>query len=673
MGRKTNAGPAAPLVSLPLESETLVWAGNSRTRRIRWIAAGLLAAAVVAVVVTVFEAPPTRSTERADLHEDPVPRLPQRRRASWRETDNPARDGWETEAFHVRAKKQLAALGNLLAQPGTMDAEAVAGLITDDYAAAPLLPRDLTTVFEDRHIKVERVGSEARGVDSIRDPAADAPSSLSGRGAKGMAAALRAAAAPFTGAKDLQFEFKVFDVRKSPGEVLTRQYFSISGQTESGVLEQHATWDIRWAPGDGTQLPRVRSIHVKDFEQSTIRQTGGALFADCTRSVLGDNATYADQFLHGMNHWFERIQETRYYTLFGNPGLAVGDVNGDGLDDLYVCQETGLPNRLFIQQPDGTAREASAEWGVDWLESSRSALLVDLDNDSDQDLVVAILGGVVLAENDGQQQFDLREVLTTADDTMSLSAADIDRDGRLDLYVCVYHGNEGWESAGGQPLPASAAGFVVHDAHEGGRNSLFRNEISADGTWKFTDITRDVGLDVNNHRWSFAAAWEDFDNDGDQDLYVANDFGRDSLYRNDPDLKLGEQGSARTYVDIGATAHIEDSAFGMSISWGDYDRDGSMDAYVANMWSAAGNRIAFQNEFKPEAAAEIKRRYRRLARGNTLLRNQGDGTFADQSSPAGVAMGRWSWCSNFVDVNNDGWEDLVVANGFITTENTSDL
>ena len=116
-----------------------------------------------------------------------------------------------------------------------------------------------------------------------------------------------------------------------------------------------------------------------------------------------------------------------------NPGLAVGDVNGDGLDDLYVCQEAGLPNRLFVQNHDGTAKEQSASWGVDWLESSRSALLVDLNNDGDQDLVVAILGGVVVAENDGQGRFRLRDVLPSGDDAMSLSAVGYDMDGRLDL------------------------------------------------------------------------------------------------------------------------------------------------------------------------------------------------------------------------------------------------
>jgi hypothetical protein len=261
---------------------------------------------------------------------------------------------------------------------------------------------------------------------------------------------------------------------------------------------------------------------------------------------------------------------------------------------------------------------------------------------------------------------------------MSLSAVDYDMDGRLDIYVCAYSKNRrlGSEDSGGLPGAGAGAGFVVHDANDGGNNTLFHNQISADGTWRFTDVTGEVGLDANNHRYSFAASWDDFDNDGDQDLYVANDYGRDNLYRNDlssPSLTEAGQGAGRQFVDISETAHIENSAFGMSITWGDYDRDGWMDVYVSNMWSSAGNRITFQNKFKPQAPQEIKSRYQRLARGNTLLRNRGDGTFGDRSAPAGIEMGRWAWGSHFVDLNNDGWEDLIVSNGYITTEDTGDL
>ena len=111
----------------------------------------------------------------------------------------------------------------------------------------------------------------------------------------------------------------------------------------------------------------------------------------------------------------------------------------------------------------------------------------------------------------------------------------------------------------------------------------------------------------------------------------------------------------------------------MGVAWADFDHDGWMDVYVSNMYSAAGNRIATQSAFKPNSDEQVRTRLLRFARGNSLFKNQGDGTFADVSEAAGVTMGRWAWSSNFVDLNNDGWDDLVVANGYVTTEDSGDL
>ena len=111
----------------------------------------------------------------------------------------------------------------------------------------------------------------------------------------------------------------------------------------------------------------------------------------------------------------------------------------------------------------------------------------------------------------------------------------------------------------------------------------------------------------------------------------------------------------------------------MSVSWGDYNRDGFMDLYIGNMFSSAGNRIAYQEKFHSAASEEFKTRYRRLARGNSLFEGQSDGTFRDVSVAAGATMGRWAWGSVFADVNNDGWDDLLVGNGFVTGKNPDDL
>src|SRR5207249_2283795 len=110
-----------------------------------------------------------------------------------------------------------------------------------------------------------------------------------------------------------------------------------------------------------------------------------------------------------------------------------------------------------------------------------------------------------------------------------LSAADYDLDGDLDLYVCAYKRDDLVEQSGVLSIDASAD-FLYHDANDGAPNVLFRSRGRG---FEFADATAEVGLDENNHRYSFASSWEDFDLDGDPDLYVANDFGRNNLYRND--------------------------------------------------------------------------------------------------------------------------------------------
>ncbi len=489
-----------------------------------------------------------------------------------------------------------------------------------------------------------------------------------------MAEALRQAGAGFADAREVRSAFKVFRVEPRPNGVATHQYVSLSGVNNSGVVEHHATWKILWqlSTQDAKAPPKIQKIEINDLEKVQTNHARGPLFADCTEAVLGRNDSYRRQFALGLNHWLERIPFRAMLTRFGTPGIALGDVNGDGLDDLYVCQEPGLPNRLFIQNPDGTVSDVSAQWGVDWLEDSRSAVIVDLDNDGDQDLAVAIYGNIVVAANEGQRRFEIQTVLSGSPSTSSLTACDVDQDGRLDLYVCGYAPDHSLDEAGVAPMGAVSRRFVYHDDENGAANTLYRNE-TAHSRWDFTDITQQLGLDENNRRWSLAAAWEDYDNDGDPDLYVANDYGRNNLYRND--LVNGKP----TFVDVAAAANAEDSASGMSVTWGDYDRDGRMDIYISNMFSAAGNRITFQEKFKSDAPAEVRGRLQRFARGNTLLRNVAGKTepsdvhFSDESIRAGVTMGRWAWGSNFVDLDNDGWEDLFVANGYLTTEDSGDL
>jgi hypothetical protein len=201
--------------------------------------------------------------------------------------------------------------------------------------------------------------------------------------------------------------------------------------------------------------------------------------------------------------------------------------------------------------------------------------------------------------------------------------------------------------------------YPYHDANNGAPNHLLRN----DGGWRFTDVTAASGMNENNRRFSLAASWCDYDDDGDPDLYVANDFGRTNLYRND--------GGGR-FRDVAAEAGVEDIGNGMSVAWEDYDADGRIDLHVGNMWSSAGNRLVDQPAFR-KASAGTQEIYRRMARGNSLFRSLGGGRFEDVSEESGTTFGRWAWSSKFIDHDSDGREDLYVANGFVTNESHDDL
>ena len=610
-------------------------------------------AAVVALFVWGNGSLPTEP-ERPDREYENVVKLPSQLGASWSEVDNPEADGWDTEAFQAEAKKRLKELGKQLSHPGQLSAEQLAGLVGENFQCADLVPSDFPVVYQDANLLVQRWQASDPDFSAER---------LTHDGAAGWLAALEQLAAPFESdatKQEVKCQFKIY--RVSPlGDQLTetRQLVSLLGDGPEGRVEQHSDWIARWTI-DSEGQHRLVGLQPISIEQTRGQRKAG-LFTDVTDSVLAGSGTPEGQFRLGLDHWFERVQDQRYSAFIGISGVALGDVDGDGLEDMYVCQETGLPNRLYLQQADGTLKDVSAEWGVDWLQTSRSALLLDLDNDGDQDLAVAIMGGIALAENEGTR-FKVKKVLPTTDDTTSMVAADYDNDGRLDLYVCTNFSN----TSLGNELPSDSADFVIHDANDGGRNSLFHNEMEQ-GEWNFRDVTSEVGLDVNNQKYSWAAAWEDYDNDGDMDLYVANDFGRDNLYQQEM-----VDGQIR-FSDVAELANIENAASGMSTSFGDFNRDGLMDVFISNMYSSAGNRVAFQEQFKPDAPAEVRNRMARLARGNTLLQNRGDGSFEDVSEASGVEMGRWAWGSLFFDLNNDGWEDLMVANGFVTTEDTGDL
>ena len=550
---------------------------------------------------------------------------------------DPTEDGWDSEAFSAAATKQLKLLAKELSTPSKLSNDSIAKFFIQDTALSlQLKPANLSEFYRDSEFHIQRGGPES--APSQNDPVI----------------AFRSLLSTIQSTNTLQTEVKLYRIDKAGNDFTSRVMFNATGQSIEGPKQINTEWLCHWTPD--IETPHIKSIALLSYEESIrLAKNKTSLLNDCTADLLGHNKAYREQLLRSTDHWRARIPVNLGLDVVANHGLALGDVNGDGLDDLYLCQQGGLPNRLFIQNPDGTLTDHTRQSGAGWLDYCASALIVDLDNDGDRDLAVSQDFKRLLMENDGSGRFSLSFGTSTHAQTFSISAADFDLDGDLDIYACGYNPSADRVRSGalGEPLP-------YHDAQNGGANMLLSN----DGGWEFNEVTENVGLNHNNNRFSFAATWEDYDDDGDPDLYVANDYGRNNLYEN----------TSGRFVDVAAELGIEDMASGMSASWGDFNRDGRLDIYISNMFSAAGNRITFQRQFKPGAPQAMLAQYQRHARGNTLFQADQEGRgFSDVSVEQGVTMGRWAWGSRFVDLNNDGWEDLVVANGFISTEDTGDL
>jgi hypothetical protein len=575
----------------------------------------------------------------------PVPLLTDRSERSplhgvFKKTEATEDPSWKTEVLAEKAKQQLKKLAKLLfkAPRKPFTDEELSKIVYSSFEGETIYP-DLEEVYRSPSFLISRKTSTGP-VASFRPAVQIWRNSIKPGRIDGEAA----------------IRWKVIAVEELEDGFSTDVRLEIDGASPSGSrMSQIAELTCQWT---GDQTPLLRTWKIKRFEEIQLLASSPTPFLDHAVGLMKHEKTYSDQLALGADYWYGNF-DVAFGVQQGNQGISICDINSDGREDLFVCQPAGLPSRMYLQQEDGGLKDVTEKSGLNWLDDARSALFVDLDGDGDEDLALGLGYSLTIHENDGQGRFRLRVEIDMYSWPASLATADYDNDGDLDLYFCGYTPRNDVE-----PGDLFANPVPYQDANNGARNFFIENL----GSFDFADITAKCGLSENNRRFSFAASWEDYDQDGDQDLYVANDFGRNNLYRND----LLEDGSRR-FVDVAAEAGVEDVAAGMSVSWGDCNRDGLPDLYISNMFSSAGGRIAFQRQFQNASKEEIRAQLQRHARGNTLYQNRGDGTFADVSVESGVTMGRWAWASHFVDLNNDAWEDLVVTNGFHTTEDTGDL
>ncbi|MGA8539085.1 MAG: FG-GAP-like repeat-containing protein, partial [Terriglobales bacterium] len=447
--------------------------------------------------------------------------------------------------------------------------------------------------------------------------------------------------------------------KSSSGQLQTRVRYELVATGNGFYREQRlGYWQIAWdrSAQEGSASGELRLRSWQTLEETQSRSTGPG-YIDIAGAALGGNASYSSQLLHGTDYWRTVLDGACGIDVYGHNGVSIGDIDGDGFDDLYVCQPAGLPNRLYRNRGDGTFEDITEGSGVGILENTACALIVDVDNDGRQDLIVVRATGPMLFLNEGggkfRQKANAFQFVNPPQGTFTGAAvADYDRDGWLDIYFCLYVYYQGTDQYK-YPSPYFAA-------ENGPPNFMMRN--NRDGT--FRDVTAETGLNQNNTRYSFCCGWSDFDRDGWPDLYVVNDFGRKNLYRNNGN---------GTFTDIAPQVGVEDIGAGMSVCWFDYDNDGAEDLYVADMWTAAGERISTQDIFKQSSPPATRALYHKHAMGNSLFRNNsrnvsrnGGAAFEDATPSAGVGIGRWAWSSDAWDFDHDGLPDLYIVNGMVS-------
>lgn len=552
------------------------------------------------------------------------------------------RDEFITEKYAHQIAAILAAWSaSLLKSP--REANAFAKVLASDFVGASLQPTESKIVRTDHALEVRRNRFSPQPPLASDVLVREFPSWLSAF------------------SKIMTAEFQITGIVASPANAETSQLrslrttvrYEIVGAGAAFYREQRiGNWDMDWqaTPAGDLQLRRWQVL------DETVARARAPVYADVTTIALGSNPSYSAQLLHGTDYWRTVLDGACGIDVYGHNGISVADIDNDGFDDLYICQPAGLPNRVYRNHGDGTFEDVTEASGLGVLENTACALFADFRNSGRQDVIVVCASGPLLFLNDGSGKFrqkpDAFHFANAPQGTFTGAAvADYDRDGWLDIYFCLYSYYQG---TGQYKYPSP-----YYDAENGPPNFLMRNQ--RDGS--FRDVTAESGLNRNNTRYSFCCAWSDYNRDGWPDLCVVNDFGRKNLYRNNGD---------GTFTDVAARAGVDDVGAGMSACWLDYDNDGDEDLYIANMWTAAGERISAQDIFKKDSSKDVRALYQKHAMGNSLFRNRG-AAFDDSTRLSGTGLGRWAWSSDALDFDHDGFPDLYITNGMISGPSQTDL
>ncbi len=398
-------------------------------------------------------------------------------------------------------------------------------------------------------------------------------------------------------------------------------------------------------------------------------------FFGCSKSDNNNNGNRFEQLSSKASgiDFVNTLTETdslNYFTypyIYMGGGVAVGDINNDGLADVFFTGNM-VKNRLFLNKGDMKFEDISSKANVygdnRWY---TGAAMVDINADGFLDIYVSVAGqdGVKknqLYINNGDLTFTERAAeygLDDAGQSIQTTFFDYDHDGDLDVYVANYPTTS-------FKTPNSVYRFMMNKAELEKSNHLYRN----DGENQFTDVTKISG--VANFGLSISATVADYNNDGWEDIYVSNDFSTpDFLYMNNGD---------GTFSDKLKESTKQTSFYGMGSDAADFNNDGLIDLIQMDMAPEDNKRSkANMASMNPQLFWEtVNAGFHYQYMYNSLQLNRGIGKdslpiFSNVAWIAGVSSTDWSWAPLMADFDNDGWKDLFVSNGTRRDINNKDF
>lgn len=461
-------------------------------------------------------------------------------------------------------------------------------------------------------------------------------------------------------------EFSLHTKVEARGESEKPEYYGMKGHQEIGfTMEDNGEWVLtKWIQED-LFVERSAQRVFREMLDETINDK--VTLTNAQRSFKDEIVLRSAQFGRIMLPTPQHVPWTNLSSNHIFPSVSIVDFNNDGHDDLFLTARWG-PTQMLQNQGDGSFTDVAEKIGLLQPNMVNCVLFVDIDNDGDKD---AIMGRPMepakYFRNEDGQYVDATISHSDLGDQFfvtSIAASDVNRDGLLDVYLSNY-----------APLNRNGQNGAFEDIFLGDeeRQRYLEKMKSSD---RFLNLAGSANVLLMNRgggklervpfddvlsqwRRTFQSVWADVDNDGDDDLYICNDFAPDALLRND----TPQGASDPVFVDVTKQLLAGGAqGFGMGASWGDYDQDGDLDLYVSNMFSKAGNRIIGQ-------VGSVDKRIEASAGGNFVFENQ-DGQYYQRAGGSDdqlhVNKVGWSFGGQWADFNNDGQLDVYVPSGYYT-------